>query len=188
MANINLSEITTKDILTKTDLYNLEVIHGTFNLSYRSSLSSFGKFFLSSDDLKKMTGKLDEYCSWLDHLVGDGSDDSLMDKEEMEAKFLLLSEANFYYKRLLTDEVMEDVCSEYARTKEISAMVDTCREYGQSRATALANALAQDAAVVKSKAIMNDTNIQLEAIRAETIMGVADTISKAAGGSEEENK
>ncbi len=185
MANLSLADIPTKETLTKKDIFNMEVIHGKFNLSYRSSLSSFSSFFLSSDELTKMTNQLDNYCVWLDHRVRDGANDSLMDKEEMENKFLFLSEAKYYYKRLLTDEVMENVCSEYTKINYLSSVIDNCREYGQSRATALANALAQDAAMVKSKAIMNDTNIQLESLKIDAMGTVAEIISTSAGGTEE---
>ncbi len=181
MANVNLADVITKDSITKKDILNLEVIHGKFNLSYRSSLSAFSNFFLSSSDLTAMTKNIDTYCVWLDHKVRDGANDSLMDKEEMENKFLFLSEAKYYYKRLLTHEVMEEVCSEYATAQMLSAMIDDCRTKGQYVATELANALSWQASIVKTTAIMNDTNIQLNSLDIESMLDTATVLGDTIG-------
>ena len=178
MANVSLAEIPTKDILTSRDHLNLEVIHGKFNLSYKTSLISCKDFFLQSSDIVTMTNWIDAVTRDLEKFVY-GPGNRLMTKDEMDATFMPTSESKYYRQRLLTDEVMEDLVQDYATRKQLSAVINSCKENGQMRATALANALAAEAAVAKTQQYINEANAQIGAMQATATLTAADTIKTA---------
>lgn len=181
MASINLDEIPTKPTLKIGDNLNIEVVKGKFNLSYKSEIAKLNGKFMSNSQVEKYQSTIAGWVLALERWVfGDGKNYlGFATKEMVDNNYLYLSESNYYYKRLLTDEVMEALCNEYATKDMISAMVDNCREYGQNRATALANALAMAASVMKTQNIMNDTNIQTNFNTCDSILSAAQIMSDA---------
>lgn len=181
MASINLDEIPTVQVLTTNSTVNIELVVGKFNLSYKTELSKMSRFFMSNN---KIDGYKDKIAGWVLALerwvFGDGTTYlGFATKDMMDNNYLYISESNYYYKRLLTDENMESLCNEYAQKNMISALVENCREYGQNRATALANALALEASIMKSQTIMNDTNIQTTFQTTEAMGKAAEQITNA---------
>ena len=179
MANVDLSEIPTKDILTSRDHLNMEVIHGKFNLSYRVGLSGFSGFFLRSDDIRKMTEWIDNQTRKLEQFVY-GPGNRLMTKDEMDATFMPISESKFYRRKLLTGEVMENLCLDYATRKQLSATLNMSGQKGMYSATELANILAWIAAVCKTQQYINEANAQIGAMQASASLVGGDAIGEGA--------
>lgn len=162
MATIDLDKIPTKDTITFRDSLNIELVQGKFDLSYKSEISKMSDFFMPNNQIDNYRTELEKHVSDLEKWVfGNGTTHlGFVTKEILDNKYLYLSESNFYYKRLMTDEVMEKLCSEYANYNMLSANLDYCKTKGQNVATELANELARIAAIMKSQTIMNDTNVQ----------------------------
>lgn len=181
MATINLDEIPTKDTITYRDSLNIELIQGKFNLSFKSEILKMSDFFMPNNEIDNYRTELERYVLDLERWVfGNGSTHlGFVTKEVIDNNYLYLTESNFYYKRLLTDDVMESICSEYANQNVISSLIENCKEYGQNRATALANSLATTASIMKTQAIMNDTNVQAALASVGSRLKAASIMSEA---------
>lgn len=162
MATIDLDKIPTKDTITFRDSLNIELVQGKFDLSYKSEISKMSDFFMPNNEIDNYRTELEKHVSDLEKWVfGNGTTHlGFATKEILDNNYLYLTESNFYYKRLLTDEVMEKLCSEYANYNMLSAKLEYCKTKGQYVATELANELARIAAIMKTQTIMNDTNVQ----------------------------
>lgn len=162
MATIDLDKIPTKDTITFRDSLNIELVQGKFDLSYKSEISKMSDFFMPNNQIDNYRTELEKHVSDLEKWVfGNGTTHlGFATKEILDNNYLYLTESNFYYKRLLTDEVMEKLCSEYANYNMLSAKLEYCKTKGQYVATELANELARIAAIMKTQTIMNDTNVQ----------------------------
>lgn len=182
MASLNLDEIPTKPILKIGDTLNMEIVRGKFDLSYKSEIDKLNGKFMSNSQVEKYQNTIAGWTLALERWAfGDGKNYlGFATKEMLDNNYLYLSESNYYYKRLLTDEVMEALCNEYADKKMLSASLDYCRMKGQFTATELANTLAQLAALLKSQNIMNDTNIQNSYMKDESILSAGSIIGEGA--------
>ena len=188
MPSVSLNGIPTLDRVTARDHLNLEILKGKFGASHKVGLSAMTGMFMDKAEADGYDDQIVGWSMWLQKFVyGDGSNYGIVLKETMDGKFLFLSESQFYRDRLLTGERMSALCqSEYTTGEAISAMLDNGREYGCQRATALGNSLATTASIMKSRAIANDTNIQLASLTMETIGECASVIGDAAAGGGDE--
>ncbi len=182
MASLNLDEIPTMPVIKIGDTLNIEIVKGKFDLSYKSELSKMNGMFMSNSEIERYQSIIANWTHALEMWVfGDGKEYlGFATKDMLDRNYLYLSESNYYYKRLLTDEVMEALCSEYANKKMLSASIEYCKMKGQYTATELANVLAQLATILKSKSIMNDTNIQTNFLENESILSAGTTIGEGA--------
>ena len=179
MPTVSLQAIPTVDRVVARDQLNLEVLKGKFGASHKVGLSAMSSMFMDRAEADGYDDQINGWTAWLQRFVyGDGSNYGIVLKETMDGKFLFLSESKFYRDRLLTGPVMSALCMEYATSEMLSALLDNARQKGLSAATELGNALARLAAIMKSQAIMSDTDTQTTGLLNEARMEAASAIAE----------